>query len=377
MNVYKKVLTSGSIFLIANIVAGFCNYLFQVVASKQLNATNFAAFNSWFAGLALFFMFGSLLQYAAVFFPMDNLRLKKWLILINILCIITVLIWLKLGDSSLVLKATLIIIGGSLSGWILGQIQNRLMFFTIAAGNIIIGISKLIIIFLFVFANQLESYRFAVFACYFPALWFITYQIWTSTATPHLIANENKKWAAPFILSVSGAFIPQMDMVLLAKLLNENDFSIFAKCSLFYKGIYFFIFIFAQWLLPHQVRGEGIFKGRSTYSIGIAGLAIFASGILAVISPWTVKVLLKWQVSPPITLIFLSCLNMSLLTWIFVLIQQACVQQKNKLAATLFLGLTCEALAQWFFHFETTGYLLFAIFAQSVLVLYYNVRTAK
>src|SRR4051812_16675927 len=77
---------SATLFLLANVAAGVLNYSFQLIASRQLSANDFSELNGWFAELALFFMFGGILQYASNFFPASDKTLKRTIVAFNLFC---------------------------------------------------------------------------------------------------------------------------------------------------------------------------------------------------------------------------------------------------------------------------------------------------
>ncbi len=65
----RSLLTTGGIYMAANIAAGLLNYLFQVVASRQLSAADFSQMSSWVAHVSVFFILAGVLQYSSNFLP--------------------------------------------------------------------------------------------------------------------------------------------------------------------------------------------------------------------------------------------------------------------------------------------------------------------
>jgi hypothetical protein len=221
--------------------------------------------------------------------------------------------------------------------------------------------------------TSLERYTFALFACYLPALWWISFKVWNepSALLPKKNALSWKLWSAPLILSTASAVIPQIDMVLMNRIQPAFEFQDFARASLFYKCIYFLMFIVAQWLLPQQIRGE-----KQTPAAGSHGWMLFAaaslvaSAALSAISPFVSIHVLRWDHAPAMSLIFLSCLNISLLTWVFFEVQSGCARHKIRGAAMALAGLGIEAAIQLTLALTANSYLILACFIQAILIAF-------
>lgn len=375
---------SGSVFVAINAAAGLLHYLFQVFASQRLTAAEFSDLNSWFAHLALFFVLGGILQYAGNFFPAPRRLLRQMILLINFLCFGLVVVWLSLPATAapsgpLVLRALMVLLGSSLFGWLMGQVQIRMLFTALTVANVLVGVTKLgLVLVPWSQASTLELFRFSLFACYIPALWWISVSLWRDRNPAPQPAHQEVRWelwSAPLVLSFAASLIPQMDLVLMSRIQSAEVFQDFARSSLFYKGIYFLLYIFAQWLLPQQIR-EKQGSGLTRASLALAAAALLGSAALTGASPFIVRWILHWEVSPPLSLIFLSCLNMSLLTWLFLLIQECCAQSKTQFAGIALAGLGVEALIQLSLGLPPTPYLTLAIVLQAGLVTYLTFKAA-
>ncbi|MGZ3722557.1 MAG: hypothetical protein ACXVA9_06485, partial [Bdellovibrionales bacterium] len=191
---------SSSWFVAANILAGVCNYLYQVLASRALSAQDFSQLNAWFANLALFFLIGGLLQYAANFFPMPKRWLQQAIVLINLFCLGLVITWIFGPEGQTLTRGLMVVLGAAVFGWMVGQVQSREMFFVMALASLVVGVCKVGLVFVSTFDHSLlERYSFALFACYLPALWWISFKIWSApepqTAKKYVISW--RLWAAP------------------------------------------------------------------------------------------------------------------------------------------------------------------------------------
>lgn len=131
-----KTLRSGSLFVAFNIGAGVLHYFFQVLASQRLTAAEFAGLNAWFANLALFFLIGGVLQYAANFFPTPRRHLRMAIVAINVVCLSLTLLWPYSPEGQTLLRAVIVLVSSSLFGWLLGQVQIRMLFNSLTIANL-------------------------------------------------------------------------------------------------------------------------------------------------------------------------------------------------------------------------------------------------
>jgi hypothetical protein len=364
------LLRSSSWFVLANISAGVFHYAFQVCASRELSAAEFAGLNAWFANLALFFLIGGILQYSANFFPTPLRRLYPAIIAINLFCLGLVAAWFYGPPGETTLRALMVLSGSALFGWLMGQIQARLMFAAMSIANLLLGLTKIGLITVpSMGQSSLERYSFALFACYIPALWFISVAVWRHRAPARHQGPTRFSWGlwgAPLILSAASSIIPQMDLVLMDRIQSAIQYQEFARTSLFYKGIYFLLFILAQWLLPQQIRKV---QGQPAVRWWLfAAAALLSSAGLALASPLISAWILRWSEAPGMELVFLSCLNMSLLAWIFFLIQAHCASHQVRLAGLGLILLGAEAGLQILLHLQPHFYLFLAILTQASLV---------
>lgn len=348
----KNFLRSGVFFVIANVVAGLSHYAYQVFASRQLSPAEFADLNQWFATLALFFAIGAILQYLATFFPAPPKALAAWVVFGNLLAVGSLTTWFLSDAGGTNLRAVLIVAGAAMMGWLLGQIQGRLMFFVLSIANLVIAGCKLGFLLIPLFAgSEIERYRFALFASSIPALWYITWVVFREgqkipTPNPSAERNSPMLWLGPILLATAAALIPQMDLVLAGKIQTAEVFQEFARASLFYKGIFFFISILAQWMLPHQIRGRLKDLRPARFLLAALAISVIGPALCTAISPYVIRFILGWDHSPPIMMIFLSCVNMSLLAWLLILFQEVCAKHRPQWAAVVLAGLVIEATLQ-------------------------------
>ncbi len=338
-------------------------------------AAEFATFSVWLARISVFCMFGGLLQYAGNFFPTSKVQAERSLLVSVVATFIFSVAWLVMPADSYVLQGTLIVLSAGFYGWILGQIQQRLLFVLMGILSLSMAVAKLTFIFTpGTFVNAIDRFSYAVLICYFSSL-FIVYLFSRkrefevqSSPTGLVEHNSLTLWMAPVILSMAGAIIPQMDILVLEKWQSAEVFQDFVRASLFYKGIYFLMFIFAQWMLPQQVSksSSAAQKGILTYKFGV--IAVLGTMAVTLVSPLVLEYILKWDSFPPTEMIFYSCLSMSLLTWIFLLIQESCGRGVLKAAGGALVGILTLLGLQLILKLEVAQYFQLAIVCYSVMI---------
>lgn len=370
----KAEIRSGTFFLLANIGAGVLNYLFQVVAARQLTAQDFSQLNGWFADLSLFFMVGGILQYASNFRPTPRSQLRYILGMANGLTLVAIWLWLTQPGVLTFDRALLVLVTSTFFGWLMGQVQIRMQFVVISIANILVAGTKLGITGLPIGEPQdLMRYALGFFICYLPALWLISIYLWSAPEAER--AEGNPSWTAPIMLSVATAVTPQFDLVLMNHTQDSLAFADFAHASLYYKAIYFLIFILAQWLLPRQIKKQ---VGHTLSDLPrLVAVAIVTSMALAVASPYISQWIMKWQYSPSQILVFLSCLHMSALAMLFLRIQEACAQKQVKTAAVILGVMGLEAALQLVLKLEMNQYLVTVIILQAGLLIWSRAPAAR
>lgn len=349
---------AASFFAISNVLAGLLHYLFQVFASKQLSASDFAIFSVWFAQVSVLCMAGGLLQYAGNFYPATN-KVAIRSIQISILgCFALISAWILFPSELNLTRGLLIVVSAGCFGWISGLIQQRMFFIFLGTLNLAMAGFKLLMIFipLEFLTDGLARFSFAVLAGYGPALLLVYILLWNKKSFTEVPVHSLRRvganvWAAPIILSLAGALIPQMDIIILKNWTPTEVFEDFVRVSLFYKGIYFFMFILAQWMLPKQISRTEHKTTNPIFSFQLGLAALVGSAAVTLAAPLIETWILRWDSLPPSSMVFYTCLNMSLLTWFFLLIQEACARNKLKIASVALAGvvgnLGLQSLLRW------------------------------
>ncbi len=126
------------------------------------------------------------------------------------------------------------------------------------------------------------------------------------------------------LLSFSSVFIPNIDLVYVKGILSSSDLTQFAQVSLFYKIVFFVILIVAQWLLPRQLNradGQTHSNRRMKLFVRVCSLGLMFSLCASAIAPEFYRIVLGKQFLAPMLWVFMSCFNVSLLTGIFLEVQ--------------------------------------------------------
>lgn len=371
----RNLLTAGGIFMAANLMAGLLNYFFQIVASQKLNSADFSVMSSWIAHVSVLFIGAGVLQYGSNFLPASARGFRLSLVGLNFGFILLIAIWFLSAPGLTLSKAAIMLIGAILFGWTLGQVQGRLLFLTVAAVNVAVGVSKNLIVLLPLPLSDMEKFAFAFFACNLPAVWVITTVGFRHAEPPKRQSSHSGQQGltAAVLLSSYAILIPQIDLIILNWTQSRDAFNEIARASVFYKAIYFFFFAIAQFLLPIQLRSTSRSLNPWFGSVKLGGIALLSCGMLALASPWIIRDLLRWDSEPGRDLIFLSCLNMTVFTWIFMLAQEACARRRIQPAALGLAFLGTEWALQWLLAFPTTLYFALALISRLfVLILLYR-----
>ncbi len=351
----KQEFRAASVFFISSVGAGVFNYLFQVVAGRNLSATDFADFNGWFANLAIFFMIGGLLQYAGNFWPARRSFIRLALIMLNLVGTVGIFYWITQPGLFTIDRAGLILFSSSIFGWLTGQMQIRSAFKLMSIAGIVVAGSKFALALVPITpAQSADRYALAVFASFLPGLWLTTSYLWSAKDAPPPATAP--KWTAPIMLAAAVAIFPQFDIALLSHTVGSADFATFVRASIFSRAIYFLIFILAQWLLPRQIQRQSPEIVGSFPRIFLSALA--GSAIITLAAPYLSALILGWSEAPPASIVFLSSLQMSLMALLLLHVQESCARGRVRSAATALVLLFCEGALQWFVRAPTEQYLL-------------------
>lgn len=374
-----KGIRTGAFFFFSSLAAGGTNYLFQVVASRHLSGEDFSQLNGWFADLSALLMFGGLVQYAGVFWPASRKQLRLAIVSFHLFVFGSLWFWLSRPGVLTLDRAILVFMISTGFGWLMGQLQARKFFITFSLVNLVCAGTKLLMAWAPLGdPHEVTRYAFALFINVLPGLWVISLGLWNSSSVTRTGASS-PSWGAPVVFSAATHLIPQFDLVLMHHTQNEASFTEFAHASLFYRGMYFLIFIFAQWLLPKQLEAQGSSHKKSLVR-GFPALLlamVLASFALSLLSPWISQWVLKWPTPPARTLILLTCVHMSLLAMVYLWIQEACARNQERFAALALLLLAIEAALQFTLQLSAMTYLVSAGVTQTLFLAYIYLRSFR
>ena len=367
---------SAAFFLIGNGLAGILHYLYQVQASRALTTAQFADLNSWIAYITLFLLAGTLLQVQANFVPVGGWPLRIVSIATVFSAVFATYLWGAFGKAFSMPQAFVIVIIGAGLGWLLGQAQSRMRFFSMTIANLLVAATKLGLLAAPLAMTPVDLYSFAMMASYLPGLTWLAYVLWNDRDVASAKPRRGWRiWAAPLMIASAGALIPSMDMILIERIESADVFQIFARSVIFYKGVYFVVFNVAQLLLPAQLRGEA--SGARIRNPWTLLLAITAgAALIGLTGPAFARHGLGWTEVPPSWMVFISCFNIALLAWFFVRLQQACASHHLRPAAQAFGLLLFEIALQSLGLWHLAGYYICALTLQG-LILFLILRPTK
>jgi hypothetical protein len=312
-------------FTAASFAAGLFNYLYQVLAARALTAAEFAEFSRWLAHVSAIMMVGGWFQFWSLFNPVSKQTLRRVLVGFAVLSLPLSLLWLQ-GDQVLGFERSLSLVLLSLAtGWLSGQVHIRMWFGVLAVAGLLVAVTKVASTQFTFFAGQpMDPFVWALLLSPIPQIFVLAIWLWRAgemvqAQSPRKLGLSDR-WISPMVLSAATALAPQFDLILLSHTLAETVFQGYSRASIYSRGLYFSLFILAQWLLPKMLRGHHT-RVPMFYLMG-GGLAL-ALG-LTVISPWMGKYLLGWSEQVPMHLVFWSCMSTLVMATSYLTIQSAC-----------------------------------------------------
>ncbi len=377
-NFFEQPLTGAAFYAMASVLAGALHYFFQLWAATQLDQIQFGELTSWIAYFSVTLSLGAFAQYAANFFSISSRRLKTFSAITLILAIASLAYGFTSARSSEWVIGLIGLLLGILFSWFSGQAQARLAFVVMGVGILVAGLGKFALAGAS-FPTERPSLElaWAVSLSYAPALIFMC-SVMILTADRWKDVKNGRRalmsgLGATALLSFASAFIPQMDIIAVNLNQTADVIGEFSKVSLLYKAIFFGFLIFAQWMLPHQLSENDISPSWAAWISATkwrrltvsAGFGIFACAVSLVVAVW-----LKPALTGRIEWIWLSCLNMVLLTNLFFFIQLSAVKERLLRPALILAALALEVGVSTLFPFTVTQYLIFVTIMNGLLWLF-------
>jgi hypothetical protein len=234
--------------------------------------------------------------------------------------------------------SALTILSATVNGWLLGQAQNRLLFYTLSTATLLVALCKLAVVWpSFWRPSSADLFYVAIAISYAPSILFLAARLGLSRGVPSPSAPVGGLAGAlgvPLLLASAAAAFPQLDLIVVKATQDAGTFQDFARASLFYKGLYFLFVILLQWMLPYQVRSRSSSVPRLDRRMLVA-VGVASSALIAFVAPNVASLVMRWPDAPPRTMIFLSCCNVCLLSWILLLVQEACARDHSRQALAL------------------------------------------
>jgi hypothetical protein len=175
---------------------------------------------------------------------------------------------------------------------------------------------------------------------------------------------------APLLLASATAAFPQVDLIVVRATQGAAVFQDFARASLFYKGLYFLVLILSQWMLPYQIRRSPSSVVRFKW-VTLVAISIIGSAAIALVAPTVSSQIMRWPDAPPGIMIFLSCCNLSLLSWVLLLMQEACAHDRFRQAMAMLGALGAAYAIVWTSSPRLAIYFAMTIAASSATIAIY------
>jgi hypothetical protein len=365
------------VFLVSNFAGGGLHYLYQVVASRSLDKAAFSAFSFWLANISLGFVLASVAQYVGNFQPTSNSRLRSVAPALGGAVVALSLLAVANGGLSLATVSAMTILSATVNSWLLGQAQNRLLFYTFSTATLLVALCKLAVVWpSFWRASSADLFYVAIVVSYAPSILFLAMRLSLSRGVPSPSAPVGGlagALGAPLFIASAAAAFPQLDLIVVKATQDAGTFQDFARASLFYKGLYFAFVILLQWMLPYQVRRSSSSVPRLNRNVLFA-VSIGSSALIALVAPTVASVVMHWPDAPPRAMIFCSCCNVCLLSWILFLIQEACAHGRSGHALALLGSVGGAYAVVWTLSPALSVYFAIALAANCTTIAIYLAR---
>ncbi len=364
-------------YFVATIFSGFVNYLYQILCSRILTLEDFGFFNSWLAEVSGVLFFAIFLQYLANLWPPQEKQKKIILgVIFLLICSFGLAYQGDLLDGSNVYFISVFIFGCVFS-FLYGVTQGLLGYVAMGVGAMVVALTKFGYIYWWQSSNLVVYYQSLLISYAIGVLALAVYIY----RTP--LSSQPSKFsvgaAGALILSIATALIPQLDILVVKYTQTPETIGKFSYVSLFYRGFFFLMLIFLQWLFPRQIREAS--KARTTLPIKtickMAGLGAAAGALCIFIFPLITSYFLNKRIEVEPYWILFSFIHIALLTLIFSLIQSECAQQRWKSIAGFVLLNIASLIVFSLLKLEITQYLIVACVMELIALLVYSKQTTS
>ena len=373
--------------MLANALAGVLNYGFQIQAARRLGLIDFGVLSNWLANVTITLMVASLSQMLANYFPMSKRRLA-WCsigIIWTSICLAACLLLMNLNETlTPQLNQLASVFMGVASGWLAGQVQERLRFGLLGLALFVGAAAKFGTTFMvFPSQSELASYYLAIPLGLAVAAVVLGGGILLRPASDHHLASVAEqpvaRVASAAILAVATALLPQIDIINLRLTQTDAMIGQYSRVMLFAKGIFFSAATMLQVALPlhllaQRAQGEKRQSSGDERSVWRAEMAVI--GMCAVVAagvtwigPWISSHFLGFPLADFQMWILLTCLIAAVQFGLLQEIQRNCAKLDWRGATFGLAGCVGILGLNWGLRLDRVGdYLLLACIYYSVLL---------
>jgi hypothetical protein len=364
------------VFLLVNVMAGGLHYLFQLIAARRLSPAEFGEFSGWYAWVCFGLSFGALAQYGANFFPARPKALKLSMLSASVMALIVLGYFFLSGRVNELGLGLLSIAIAPFATWLLGQAQRRMLLMTFSFGGLVIGAAKVLTVLIVNPAHEgADMFYWGLALSYVAGIAFLVVLLvlnFKSSVSPEAAKSGiGGRLSGAVLLSFSSVFIPNIDLIYVQSTQTSEALTRFAQVSLFYKAVFFIILIMAQWLLPHQLnRGasKALNPRRMKVFVRICSMGmVFSMGASVLAEPFY-RIALGKEFLASTLWVFMACFNVSLLTGIFLEIQNQIAASRVKDAAVCLLAQVLTVAGAYLFGLDLSTYLQIQIGVNGILL---------
>ncbi|AKV03097.1 hypothetical protein AKJ09_09760 [Labilithrix luteola] len=250
-------------FLVANVLAGVLNYLFQVHAATVLDAASFGLLSAWFARVTIFTTVATVAQFLSLDFPLAErslFSLVRSCAAVALVLLAGITAW-QAGGRVLdpgVLTAV-VVVGNVLFFAVVGQLQARLQLGAVALSLFAVAVTRCALPFAWAKAARGPGFYLSHAVSALVGLLVILAVVGRSVPTPALRSREGapslhlRLWR-PLLLALAAVALPTLDVLAVSATSDAATTGSYMRMALAARIIFFGGASALQTILPYQLH---------------------------------------------------------------------------------------------------------------------------
>lgn len=250
-------------FLVANVLAGVLNYLFQVHAAAVLDAASFGSLSAWFARVTIFTTVATVVQFLSLDFPVPErpfftlLRSCGALALISLAAVGA----LSAGSRTLDLRflGGVVVIGNVLFFAVVGQLQARLQLGVVALSLLAAAVTRCALPFAWTKAARGPGFYVAHAVSALVGILVILAVVRRAPPPAALRGRDDGsslrlRLGRPLLLALAAVIFPSLDVLAVSATTDATTTGNYSRMALAARIVFFGGASVLQTLLPYQLH---------------------------------------------------------------------------------------------------------------------------